>query len=296
MSIVAMPGIIAGSAGEAGGYLLDSFPGALFANGVIKLASTATAAISCREDSGDTETNIGFSGDILDAAAVASHCSSNVGTVADLLDQAGNSNSFDNSTTSEQPEIFNGSTIRTDAKGNIAMYADGINDNLRSVFANPINGGVTSTIVISIQGIQSAGVHLLGSGSSSNGNLATFGHGIVCNDTTGHALGKAMSGGTTVEGASDLTATADVQIIMFVIKENDCKLYVNGVLVDSNADSIGSYTGYDGNISLFASTGGSTSDIDEMEGYCHMCACWLSDQSANAVGIYNAIASNLTMT
>jgi hypothetical protein len=64
-----------------------------------------------REDSGDTETDIGYdsNGD-LDTAAIASHCGTANGFVVSWVDQSGNGNDADQSTTTSQPKIYDGTT------------------------------------------------------------------------------------------------------------------------------------------------------------------------------------------
>jgi hypothetical protein len=67
-----------------------------------------------REDSGDTEADIGFdgSGD-LDTAAIATHCGSANGYVVTWYDQSGNSNNATQSTAGSQPQIYNGTAVLT---------------------------------------------------------------------------------------------------------------------------------------------------------------------------------------
>jgi hypothetical protein len=68
-----------------------------------------------REDSGDTEADIGFdgSGD-LDTAAIATHCGSANGYVVTWYDQSGNANNATQSTSGNQPQIYNGTAVITE--------------------------------------------------------------------------------------------------------------------------------------------------------------------------------------
>ena len=79
-----------------------------------------------REDSGDTETDIGFdsNGD-LDTAAIATHCGSANGYVVTWYDQAG-SNNATQSTAGNQPQIYNGTAVITE-NGKPAVDFDGSN-------------------------------------------------------------------------------------------------------------------------------------------------------------------------
>ena len=90
--------------------LLEDYPGAAAAYSVRKLRGAYTGdALRVREDSGNTEADIGFdaNGD-LDTAAIASHCGSANGFVVTWYDQSGNGNDLTQSTASDQPEIYNG--------------------------------------------------------------------------------------------------------------------------------------------------------------------------------------------
>ena len=96
--------------------LLEDYPGAEGAYSVRKIRYAYTGdAMRIREDSGNTETDIGFdsNGD-LDTAAIASHCGSANGYVVTWYDQSGNGNDATQSTTTKQPQIYNGSAVLTD--------------------------------------------------------------------------------------------------------------------------------------------------------------------------------------
>jgi len=102
---------------RAGGFtgLLDqSFAsGATAAYSLRQLKSSATKAVRVREDSGNTETDIGFSGGTLDTTALLNHVGSNNGFVTKWYDQSGNGNDASQSTASNQPQIIDsGSVIR----------------------------------------------------------------------------------------------------------------------------------------------------------------------------------------
>jgi len=91
--------------------------GATAAYSLRKLKSTATKAVRVREDSGNTETDIGFSGGTLDETALSNHCGSANGFVTKWYDQSGNGNDASNSTASAQPQIVSsGSVIKENGK------------------------------------------------------------------------------------------------------------------------------------------------------------------------------------
>lgn len=70
-----------------------------------KLISTATLCVRVRRSSDATETDIGFSGDGLDTAALATFVGASTGSVRTLYDQTGNSNHIINASPSTQPII-----------------------------------------------------------------------------------------------------------------------------------------------------------------------------------------------
>ena len=93
------------------GLLLDTYTGAAAAYSVRLLRTAYTGdAIRIREDSGNTETDIGFNGDgDLDTAAIASHCGANNGYVVTWYDQSTVGNDLTQSTTADQLQIYDGS-------------------------------------------------------------------------------------------------------------------------------------------------------------------------------------------
>ncbi len=104
-----------GNFGTPTSGLLYDYSGAAAAYSVRQLANTAALAMRIREDGTDTETNIGFdsNGD-LDTAAIASHCGANNGYVVTWYDQSGNQVDATQSTTANQPQIYDGTAVITD--------------------------------------------------------------------------------------------------------------------------------------------------------------------------------------
>jgi len=99
--------------------LLDTYTGAAAAYSVRLLDKDYTGnCMRIRRDSDDAETDIGFdsSGD-LDTASIASHCGSANGYVVTWYDQAnvgGTANNASQSTTTLQPQIYNGTAVITE--------------------------------------------------------------------------------------------------------------------------------------------------------------------------------------
>jgi len=127
---------------RAGGFtgLLDqSFAsGATAAYSLRRLKISATKAVRVREDSGNTETDIGFSGGTLDETALLNHVGSNNGFVTKWYDQSGNGNDASNlNNASGQPQIVSsGTVIKENDKP--AIEFDGTDDFIKADY-----GGIT---------------------------------------------------------------------------------------------------------------------------------------------------------
>jgi len=100
----------------SGDLLLDTYTGAAAAYSVRKLDKDYTGScMRVREDSGDTEADIGFDGSGgVDQSAIATHCGSANGYVVTWYDQSGNANNATQSTTGNQPQIYNGTAVITE--------------------------------------------------------------------------------------------------------------------------------------------------------------------------------------
>lgn len=125
------------AAPPAGGNLLDDVGvDAVAALGFYKLRSAYTGdCIQVRRTSDSATQDIGFVGDEIDTAAIATFCGSSEGRIAIWYDQSGNGfdfNATQNSqagTAANQPIIYydygggTGYAVTTDAGGNIAAYS-----------------------------------------------------------------------------------------------------------------------------------------------------------------------------
>jgi hypothetical protein len=75
-----------------------------------KLVSTATVAIRVRRSSDNTQEDIGFAGDVLDAAALASFVGANDAFVTNVYDQTGNGRHLGQGDSGKQPRIVSAGT------------------------------------------------------------------------------------------------------------------------------------------------------------------------------------------
>jgi hypothetical protein len=130
--------------------LLDTYTGASAAYSVRKLDKDYTGyCMKVREDSGDTEADIGFdgSGD-LDTAAIATHCGSANGYVVTWYDQSGNSDNATQATGTSQPQIYNGTAVITE-NGKPALVKQGT--------AGAFDGPTFSGTVLTVFGVSVVG-------------------------------------------------------------------------------------------------------------------------------------------
>lgn len=115
--------------GDSVSLLFDTYSSNIYSGySVRKLSSSYTGnCLRIREDGGNTEVDIGFNGNGIDQAAIVSHCGANNGYVVTWYDQGGNSKNITNAVAADQPQIYNGSSVILDSKGNVALNFDGTN-------------------------------------------------------------------------------------------------------------------------------------------------------------------------
>ena len=132
--------------------LLDSFPTAELALSLRKLDKDYTGnCITIQKDNGDTS-NVAFSGNYLDTAAVKTFCGTGAGDscrVRVWFDQSGSARNFRMDTAAQQPLIMINGELTYD-NGEVAARFDGSNDymvipNSTSTF-NFVHNGNTATI------------------------------------------------------------------------------------------------------------------------------------------------------
>lgn len=99
--------MMAGGSPLPADYLDQLSPAPILAFGLRKLISTATNAIRVRRSSDNSEADIGFSGDDLDWAALASHVGGGSGYIRTIYDQTGSGFHAQQATFGNQPRIVN---------------------------------------------------------------------------------------------------------------------------------------------------------------------------------------------
>lgn len=120
-----------GGGAPPAGLLLDDYPNAVAAYSLDKLRTAyAGAAIRVRESGGNTETDIGFSGNVLDTAALLAHCGGNDGFVTIWYDQSVNGHNFTQTTIALQPKIVNGGVLIVENGKPAIEWDNTLNNNL----------------------------------------------------------------------------------------------------------------------------------------------------------------------
>ena len=128
-------------------YLVDLYSPDL-AFSLRKISSTATLCLRVRRDSDDSETDIGFSGGVVDASAIASFCGVAQGWVKTWYDQSGNGLDVTQSVLARQPKIYNGTTVYTVAEG---FYAFNMTTGLGLLdYSNPNQKTLPAVSVFSV--------------------------------------------------------------------------------------------------------------------------------------------------
>jgi hypothetical protein len=248
--------------------LLDTYTGAGGAYSVRLLRTAYTGdAMRIREDSGNTETDIGFdsNGD-LDTAAIKSFCDA-AGTgvngyVVTWYDQSGNGNDATQSTTASQPKIYDGSAVIT--AGGIPAV-DPMGTSFMPTGAN-YTQAFSSYVVCENP---TTGIGYIHSGLNEFGILTARKQYTQCGIYSGTWL------------RDNSYTPADRSLFASVFNGSSSSLHENGsVVVSGNAG-----TGNPTNMTLFARSatdGRSTNRVSEFIFY-------ESDQSSNRTGIESNI-------
>ena len=248
--------------------LLDTYTGAAAAYSVRKLDKDYTGyCMRVREDSGDTEADIGFdsNGD-LDTAAIATHCGSASGYVVTWYNQAdpGNYN-FTQSTTSLQFRIYNGTSV--DSINGVSALL-GTSDGFRG---GPPTGTADLSVFVVANVTSSGG--LLGQ----QGNNGVFL--VYQNGTTSSSYGGFSSVTYYIDGTEDTTQTRDSLYDALAVGSN----HVLSFLASPSLD-LAILLGYNAMPTL------------GHVGYVQEFIVYKSDQSTNRTGIESDITTYYSIT
>lgn len=230
----------------AGGNLfLDNYPGTAFSHSLAfkLLSSYSGQALRIRRTSDNAETDIGFSGDLVDTAAIESHCTGTIGRVVKIYDQSGNGNDFVQSTGFAQPKIYDGGLL-TD-NGFPTMILDGNDDYM--ALTTPVDDAADWSCfkIVTRRADGVNGVFISGDATYDafrfNSN-STFVHGAE---------------GYYINGANDSMASQEIMTTVYRASTS-CTVRSNGNAISMgsfNSDSVTDSIGYLGRRSLLFSDG-----------------------------------------
>lgn len=192
-----------GSAGPV--YLDDITPAPRVAYSLKKVISTATNAIRVRRSSDNAEQDIGFTGDALDTAALASFVGSDSAFVTTFYDQTSTGINFTQSTAGNQPRIVNAGTFDG------ALIFDGSTDNMTAVSV-AFGAPYASVYMKALQANQSSPVIMMESSTNYNAAVGSF---IWYMDSNAFSLG--INGGVAWRrdySITSLSALTNISLLM----------------------------------------------------------------------------------
>jgi hypothetical protein len=221
-------------------------------------------AIRVRRASDNAEQDIGFSNGVLDTSALSTFCSGTNGFVKTWYDQSLNSNDATQTTTADQPKIYDSVTGVLLKNANPDIYFNGTAHLSNSM--SIVNQPITILCVTSIEAY-SAGVNYIFDSDPSNTNKVFIG--------ANTSRDWRFFAGATINTTTD--AELSQTLLTGLFDASNSELHVNGVSAGTgNAGSNGMSDLYVGtkNDGLFGIKGG-----------CQELILYPSDQSANRAAI-----------
>ena len=272
---------------EVTDYVLNAYTGATAAYSLRKLSSSYTGnCIRVRRSSDNTTQDIGFNGDDLDTAAIATFCGSGNGFVQIIFDQSGNARNAQNFNTGEQPRIYNAGAMVTD-NGKPAMEFDGSNDYLKTTASWPQNpnGALNIALVCNTDSFL-AGQYIWNSWTTSSStqvwavNFMTSGKGRVAARYTTNGLPR-------MDSASALS-TGTQYIITGMFDGHTTLAYYNGTEEDDKYSQ--NTAGTPRNTTLAAAIGARQSDGGlDFNGKIQECIVWSNSSAHDADEISDSL-------
>ena len=269
--------VSSGGGGEAASFLLDDYSGAAAAYSVRRLNSSYTGpCMRIREINGDTETDIGFdSNGNLDTAAIAAHCGSANGYVVTWYDQSGSGNNATQSTSTKQPQIYDGTAVITE-NGKPAIENEGLSRGDHFDLTNPLgNVSLYSVFCVLEDGIRNPSI---GEGS------------MIFTDNQADWLwyGSATQIRLNTTGNTKTITTswsANQRLDYHALNSGTASFGTNGSALDS-------VTGLTGSIPMNYLLGNyGAKGVYNYNGKCQEFIIWPSDQSSNRTDIETDINS-----
>jgi hypothetical protein len=214
--------------------LLDDYSGAAAAYSLRRLDSAYTGdPIRVRRAGDNVEADIPFTsaGD-LDTDALAAHCGANNGYVKTWYDQSGNANDATQTTTANQPKIYDSSTGVLLENAKPAMQFDGSDD----LFVGPAKTTIDDTAIFCvIKSDSNTQDSVFINNVFTAGNLVALGFGgFGSNNRIGSRL---VVGNTTMLQVGDSTFTSTNQTLVSYLADNATgQMFIDGT---EETDSVG---------------------------------------------------------
>ena len=222
-----------------GGYILDDITGGLAAYSTRRLREDYLGhALRVRRSSDNTEQDIGFSGDVLDTAALTSFVGAGDGHVVTWYDQStGTARDVTQATAAAQPRIVVGGTVQTRGGHPVAVF-DGTDDHLGAASFIFASGAATVALVADIDPAASmARIYSEANSAAANAQYSPlFPHStgrtpasLIRDDANATVLSTSGAGGVDVTGA----------LKQFVVTDAGTSL---GIHVDGSTTGAATYT------------------------------------------------------
>ena len=265
--------------------LLDTYTGAAAGYSTRRLSSSATNLMRIREDSGDTETDIGYdSNNELDTAAIATHCGTANGFVVKWYDQSGNGNDAYQPTagfSGLQPKIYDGTSQAVITEnGKPAVDFDGSNHYMITTSTITVNSTRSDFGVFALNRNTGNGGALCSTDSIDGG--PRLAQNLRTTTTTAPTLQTALTVGFPVKVVAGTTSlNTSTQYLMTATQSTSTlTLYLDGT-----SENSASHTNNTGSSKIGLGVGSGVSG--KLEGVLQEIVMYNSDQDAagNRTGI-----------
>jgi hypothetical protein len=269
---------------------LDTYTGSTAAYSFRKLrASYSGNCIKVQNDSG-IDLDIGFSGDYLDTAAIATHCGSGDGKIVTWYDQSSSGADVTQSSASAMPIIFSSGSMNN-VNGKAAASFDG-GDRLRSSSAFDLHAGtyyVTSVVSI---GASIPNGQILSQDDSFVGGFSRIAQYIRLASTA--RLIAFLTTGSVVQDQGNAPSTNSQQQISTIATSSILEAFVDSVSNGSTSYSGTLRHGSD-EVSVGASNR-STTASELFTGDIQEVILWDGDQSSNRATIESVVDTYYSIT
>ena len=255
--------------------LLDTYTDAAAAYSLRKLR-TAYTGDAVEVYNGSSYADIGFDGSgELDLTALATHCGSNDGFVSKWYDQSGNTNTAAQTTTSEMPKIYDGTTgVVLNSNSNPAVF-----------FQDGISNSLPSTVTHSSDPIFITAVSEVPSGATNERSNIYTGGGSTdfeFRNWAGSQVTIRIGDGSTVATNAISGTTVDEVILLTGYNvSSSLNLFLNGTASASNPVTA--------NYSVTFPAGGIHASRTTIPNYISEIVVYESDQSSNRTDIEDNI-------